>query len=68
MNRQLENYINSIRRFRNPVTDKDEYDFFGDGQGDFEKIGNSASKELIKDYISYLEEQKRWAKEYHKTL
>lgn len=68
MNRQIENYINSIHRFRNPVTDKNEYDFYGDGQGDFEKIGNFASKEIVENYIYYLEEQKRWAKEYLKTL
>ena len=68
MRRQLKDYITEIRCYHNYIADKDEFAFYGDGKGDLEQIGTSVSKELIKDYLSYLDEQKRLAKEYLKTL
>ena len=68
---EIRDYINSISRYKeySNVTFKDEtaFRFFGDGQGDSEEIGSSATKEVVENYILDCLEQIEIAKEYLKT-
>jgi hypothetical protein len=68
---EIREYINSISKYKEYsfVTYKDEtaFRFFGDGQGDSEEIGNSATKEVVENYILDCQEQIEIAKEYLKT-
>lgn len=56
--KKIEKYINEIRVFGQ------EYSFYGDGAGDFEKIGTDTTLECVLDYINVCTEQIRLASEY----
>ncbi|MFA6089712.1 MAG: hypothetical protein WC755_07670 [Candidatus Woesearchaeota archaeon] len=68
MKRQINKYINSIRKTktysRDYCEEVDEYYFMGDGQGDFEDSSYSASKECTERYIEECLKQIEIAKEY----
>lgn len=64
MRRSIQRYINRIQVWRNPINDKDEWSFYGDGQGDFEEICNYSSKTFVLEYIEHLKYQQELAKRY----
>lgn len=55
---KIEQYINEIRVF------EQDYSFYGDGSGDFEKIGTDTTLECLLDYISHCTDQIKLASNY----
>ncbi len=72
MKYQIQDYITSISKIHISTipttydfdTNVPEWTFYGDGQGDFEKIGNDASMATLVAYIEYCRRQIELAKEY----
>lgn len=56
-------HINSINKIKLPFTNKPDYMFYGDGQGDFEKSGDDATVEVLVNYIVNCKEQIKIAEE-----
>ena len=64
MTRPVEQYINSINRDTrwqlNSARDyvqTNQFQYYGDGAGDFEKSSNVTTVKCLNDYISYCSEQ-----------
>jgi hypothetical protein len=64
----IEKYINSIminkKLSEDYETDIDVWSFWGDGIGDFEKIGDSATLQTLQNYKEYCNEQIALCDEY----
>ena len=69
---QLTEHINNIckRNYFSLTTFTDEIEFYfeGDGMGDFEESSNSATEQIIKNYINECERQIILAKEYLENI
>jgi len=54
-------FLNEIRTYIDPITEKVEYTFVGDGFGDFEEYKTDVSEEVLYNYIEELDRQKKLA-------
>jgi hypothetical protein len=68
----IEKFINEITKSKEYDYEKnyeyDDWSFYGDGQGDWENIGNDTTIECLDKYIIHCEKQIELAKEYKKYL
>ena len=61
LNRTLTQYINYIVEDNTYFNNDNKLVYYGDGQGDFEKIAENVNDDLLENYIAYCNSQKKLA-------